>query len=188
MRDFQAEHERVLERMKRQLDNMSAAEIDKQRSRQKIVDTELRNVQRVVMQAAHSALPHDPRQAYKAVRYTKYRKIFGGSVSILTSRRGPVYIDTSVSGRSHRRSYSRRSEQMDSYWGSSRSFILRWLDQGTRGRTAGTRGGKGGSGNRGALTARRFFKASADMAMMQAKDRIMDKTKLIIQKLMEKQV
>ena len=62
-----------------------------------------------------------------------------------------------------------------SYQGASRAFVLRFINQGTSERTAGTRGG-GLSGNRGSISARNFFSSSSHRAMQEAADQL---TKLI---------
>ena len=51
-----------------------------------------------------------------------------------------------------------------SYQGASRAFVLRFLNQGTGERTAGTRGGHL-SGNRGSIAARNFFEPLAGAAL-----------------------
>ena len=78
----------------------------------------------------------DPRQAYKAVRMAVYRRIFGGQVNILQSKKaggGRYYEPTrhpSVRG-GNRRTQSERTKSLMSYIGKDRGFILRFLNQGT---------------------------------------------------------
>lgn len=123
----------------------------------------------------------DPRNAYKAVRMAVYRRIFGGQVNILQSRRagkGRLYEPPrrgtkDPHGRGGNRMVrSQRTIDLMSYEGADRGFILRFLNQGTTQRNIthlteikradGTskfrftsNGGK--YGNRGAIAARNWF-------------------------------
>jgi hypothetical protein len=129
----------------------------------------------------------DPRQAYKAVRFAVYKRILGGQVNILNSRRagsGSYYEPPrhpSVRG-GNRRPQSMRTRQLMSYQGIDRSFILRFLNQGTKDRNIqhlkeikradGTSKFKWSSdngmyGNRGAIKARNWFQG-ASLAELQS--------------------
>lgn len=115
----------------------------------------------------------DPRHAYKAVRYAVYKRIFGGQVNILQPRRagkGHLY-EPPRTLKPHQRGgnrvlRSRRTTDVMSYEGKDRSFVLRFLNNGTGDREAGTRGGRL-SGNRGAISPRNWFKG-ASMREMQS--------------------
>lgn len=81
----------------------------------------------------------DPRHAYKAVRFAVYKKILGGQVNILQSRKagkGSFYAPprkgtSDPKGRGgNRRPRSRRTEDLMSYEGIDRGFVLRWLNNG----------------------------------------------------------
>jgi hypothetical protein len=84
----------------------------------------------------------DPRQAYKAVRTTVYRRILGGNVNILRKKRAGA-MGTYTSPRTlepgqrggNRRSRSERTAALQSYQGSDRGFILRFLNAGTQERS-----------------------------------------------------
>ena len=83
----------------------------------------------------------DPRSAYRAIKSTVYRRIKGGNVSILSKRRAsskrfPLPPTT--------RTRSKRTEQLLSYYGADRGFILRFLNNGTEPRAV-----KGMNGRRG---------------------------------------
>ena len=77
----------------------------------------------------------DPRHAYKAVRYAVYKRIFGGQVNILNSRkpgaetgyRPPRTLTPGQRGGNRR---MRISRNLDKYEGADRGFILRWLNDG----------------------------------------------------------
>ena len=82
----------------------------------------------------------DPRKTYKAVRMAVYRKIYGGQVNILQSRKAgatrlyapPSKRVSNIGG--NRRARSQRTTDIMSYSGKDRGFILRFLNQGTNDR------------------------------------------------------
>lgn len=116
----------------------------------------------------------DPRNAYKAVRSAVYKRIFGGQVNILQSRRAGASrlyeplrtLDPSKRG-GNRRPRGKRTEQLMSYQGKDRGFILRFLNAGADGRNINfTSNDKRkvdkwnkhpNTGNRGAIAARNWF-------------------------------
>ena len=121
----------------------------------------------------------DPRKAYKAVRYAVYKRVLGGQVNILQSRKAgamslyePERKGTSdPKGRGGNRvTRTKRTEDIMSYQGKDRGFILRFLNQGTGDRaihSMGNRALQTGSvsilktkslgGNRGSISARNWF-------------------------------
>lgn len=121
------------------------------------------------------AMKSDPRKAYKAVRMAVYRKIFGGQVNILPSRRAgvmrfyapPSKRKSNIGG--NRRKRSDRTTDIMSYTGQSRGFVLRFLNAGTQVRYNGGRNGRteeeqqifalnhGGVGHRGRIAPRNWF-------------------------------
>ena len=125
--------------------------------------------------AASGKIKNDPRQAYKAVKSAVYRRILGGNVSILNKRkagkRGPVppvvhQLETRVNSKGNHRGgnrmpRSRRTEDLLTYQGADRGFILRFLNAGTGDRESRI-------GNRGSISARNFFENSSQKAMEQA--------------------
>jgi len=146
----------------------------------------------------------DPRQAYKAVKTAVYRQILGGSVSILNKRRAGAKSSDYEPPRTlrpgqrggNRRTRSDRTQQIMNYDGSSRAFVLRFLNQGTQGRSIEfrydaarenvKRGSQGGNvskygqttntGRRGNIAPRNFFGQLAPSAMNKAAENL---TKLI---------
>ena len=118
----------------------------------------------------------DPRKAYKAVRYAVYKRLFGGQVNILQSRKAgamnlyePPKKGLPKRG-GNRVLRSKRTTDIMSYQGKDRGFILRFLNQGTGDRAIhqmGNRALRTGSvsilatkslgGNRGSITARNWF-------------------------------
>ena len=142
----------------------------------------------------------DPRHAYKAVRYAVYKKIFGGQTNILPSRKAGAqtkYQPTrkGISGRGgNRMGVSPRTEQLNSYEGKDRGFILRFLNAGTVNRTIGftkseararvNRGSQGGdiskygktinTGKRGAISSRNWFGPRSQAELRNAAGRIQE--------------
>ena len=159
--DNMREQERILRLMRRQLDGMSASQIDRKATERNIYRNELSRVRRVTRNAARNALNGDQMKAAQGVRMVRYKRVQGGNINILTRSAGGAEIDSREYNRQGRRFRSERSKLMASYWGSSRSFVLRWLQAGTDNRTAGTRySSRGGSGNRGAIVARDFMRTA----------------------------
>ena len=77
----------------------------------------------------------DPRHAYKAIRFAVYKRIFGGQVNILNSRRagsatGYKPPRTLTQGQRGGNRRSRTSRDIDKYEGVDRGFVLRWLNNG----------------------------------------------------------
>lgn len=122
----------------------------------------------------------DPRKAYKAVRFAVYKKILGGQVNILRSRRagkGSLYEPprrgtSDPKGRGgNRRERSSRTTNLMTYSGVDRGFVLRFLDAGTDDRairfTANPRRKEDkwnkhpNTGNRGAIAARNWFRGAS---------------------------
>ena len=145
----------------------------------KIINAELKDAVKRIQEDAKYEMKSDPRQAHKAVKSMLYRKILGGNISILQSKKLEVKdyqlshrkLDTNPFQRGgNRRKRSLRTKALDTYFGASRSFVLRFLNSGTKMRFAGYgRNGKtnldyqkflvkhGGLGNRGSITARNWF-------------------------------
>ena len=122
-------------------------------------------------------MKNDPRHAYKAVRYSVYKRIFGGQVNILQSRRAgsrtnyePERTLNASKRGGNRRARSNRTQDVMSYEGVDRGFILRFLNDGmtkTNPRTIRfTENDRRkvdqwnkhpNTGNRGAISARNWF-------------------------------
>ena len=138
-----------------------------------------------------SVMKSDPRQAYKAVKSAVYRQILGGNVSILNKHRAgnrapvpPIVhkLETQVNSKGNHRGgnrmpRSRRTEDLLTYQGSDRAFILRFLNAGTDGRESRV-------GNRGSIAARNFFGTSSQQAMEKAAEQL----DLLIQDLIKQEL
>ncbi len=129
----------------------------------KIIREELKDTAKRLREDARYEMKEDPRKAYRGVKSTVYRKILGGNVSILNPRRaGQRYqlikdrkLDHNPYQRGgNRRPRSPRTEQVDSYFGRDRAWILRIISSGTV-----TRSTK--YGNRGSIAARNWFQNMA---------------------------
>lgn len=139
--------------------------------------------------ASELGMESDLRKAYKAVRFAVYKRIFGGQVNILQSRKAgkghlyePPRKGTSDKyGRGgNRRPRSRRTTDLMSYEGIDRGFVLRFLNNGmtkhnprtipfteNANRKADKWNKHPNTGNRGAIAARNWFRG-ASMKEMQS--------------------
>jgi hypothetical protein len=124
---------------------------------QGLIRSVLAEVRKRMGEEAQGAMASDPRQAYKAVRSAVYKRILGGNVNILQTRRasgGGSYTPTRTlkTGQrgGNRRLRSERTMKMESYVGADRGFVLRFLNAGTQPRNTKY-------GNRGAIAPRNFF-------------------------------
>ena len=133
-------------------------------------------------------MKNDPRSAYKAVRFAVYKRLFGGQVNILQSRRAgrrssyepERTLDASKRG-GNRRTRSNRTQDVMSYEGVDRGFILRFLNDGmtkTNPRTIRFTENDSrkvdkwnkhpNTGNRGAITARNWFGSASHQQLEKA--------------------
>lgn len=149
----------------------------------------LREVIAKVMKQARSELSRkadsglrmktDPRHAYRAVRYAVYKRILGGQVNILQSRKAhqansyePVRKLRPGQRGGNRMERSKRTDKVMHYEGMDRGFILRFLNNGTSQRAISKlteiKRSSGSSkyrfikdasryGNRGTIAARNWF-------------------------------
>ena len=86
--------------------------------------------------AAGLQMKSDPRNAYKAVRFAVYKRIFGGQVNILRKKTAGAPSSykpqrTLQPGQRGGNRRQRTSRNMDIYEGADRGFILRFLNAGT---------------------------------------------------------
>ena len=124
-------------------------------------------------------MKNDPRHAYKAVRYAVYKRLFGGQVNILQSRKagaetGYRPVRTLTPGQRGGNRRQRTSRNLDKYEGVDRGFILRWLNDGMTKtnprviqftendrRKVDKWNKHPNTGNRGAIKARNWFKGAS---------------------------
>ncbi len=183
-----------LSELTKQLDALLSTDPDMEKAVRGIIRDVLNEARSELASRASEGLQmkSDPRQAYRAIKTTVYRQILGGNVSILSKRKAGTpqdsYLPKSHTGRGgNRRPRSGRTMKLQSYWGSDRGFILRFLNQGTDGRSIEfksnpkrgnvKRGSRGGdvtkygktvnTGTRGSIRARNWF-GSASMRELKA--------------------
>ena len=91
---------------------------------------------------ARQVMDSDPRHASRAIRTMVYKRILGGNINILRKKRagngGGSYTPTRTlrTGQrgGNRRDRSDRTKNLESYYGSDRGFVLRFLNSGTNDR------------------------------------------------------
>lgn len=159
---------------------------------QKIIRAELRDAVKGLKKDAREAMKEDPRKAYLAVRSTVYRRILGGNLNILASRRAGqrAVLIRERTLQPHQRGGNRRpigakTDNMSTYYGKDRGFVLRWLDAGVNNRkiefksdarrNSVNRGSQGGdlskygqtinTGRRGNIAPRGWFSSAAPQAL-----------------------
>ena len=133
--------EGLVEQMQ-QLDKLLASNPEMEKRMQNVIGRVLSKAKKKIKDDIHGELTNDPREAYKAVRRTVYRRILGGNINILRKRRATAgsssYVPTRTlkSGQrgGNRRVRDERTMRMDSYNASDRGFILFWLNSGTQAR------------------------------------------------------
>lgn len=156
---------------------------------QEIVRKVLASARSQVSQSIKGEITNDPRQAYRAVKHAVYKRILGGSVSILNKRtagknRAPLppvvhRLQTETNKKGNHRGGNRiarssRTEDLLTYQGSDRGFILRFLNAGTSSRNNGVR-------PTGAIAPRNFFATNSQMAMEMASEQLMQYIDKLIQ-------
>ena len=166
---------------------------------QKLIREELKEARKTLKLDAKEAMKSDPRKAYLAVRSSVYKKILGGNLNILASRRAGqramlIKDKTLQDGQrgGNRRRRTSRTENLETYYGKDRGFILRFLDSGTANRVIPFhsdsarehvhRGSQGGdlskygktinTGNRGSISPRNWFSNAAPQALAQMSERL----------------
>ena len=161
------------------LDRLLMSNPDMEKRMQDLIRKVLRYPRNEVSKGASIKIPDDPRHAYKAVKTSIYKRILGGSVSILNRRRASGKHSTYEPRRTlqpgqrggNRVPRGARTQQVMNYEGADRAFILRFLNSGTQPRMAGSRGGRL-TGSRGNIKAHNWFEPVAQQALSQAIDRL----------------
>lgn len=144
-----------------------------------LVRKTLQEARQEVVAAARGAMGSDPRGTSAAVKMMVYKSVLGGAVSILDKKGksgGGKGYEPARKLRPGQRGGNRvpRSEstqQRMNQAGRNRAMVLRWLNQGTGDRMAGSRDGRL-SGNRGRIEARNFFSQSSMRAIEKAAEKM----------------
>lgn len=166
---------------------------------QKLIREELKEARKNLKSDAKEAMKSDPRKAYLAVRASVYKKILGGNLNILASRRAGQRAVLMTERKlqpgqrgGNRRPMSPRTDSLTTYYGKDRGFVLRFLDSGTddrkipfkqnNARERVNRGSQGGdiskygkttnTGNRGHITPTNWFTNAAPQALAQISGRL----------------
>lgn len=128
-----------LTELSQKLDQLMMSNPDMEKKIQNIIGKALNMVKANVSKEIRTQIENDPRQAYKAVKRSVYRRILGGNVSILNNRRAgsptsytPTRTLKSGQRGGNRRPRGERTMRMESYGGKDRGFVLRFLEGGTR--------------------------------------------------------
>ena len=146
---------------------------------QKLIDKALKEIRPEVIANIRASLGSDPRGAAQGLRRIVYKKLLGGDINILNSRRkakGPISYEPPRKLQPGQRGgnrvpRSRRTDEVMHYGPLDRQWILRIVNSGTSNRVAGTRNGRL-HGNRGAIAARNFFGRAGTPALMKAADNL----------------
>lgn len=128
-------------------------QLDKLLLSDKAMEAKVRNIVRKVLQTARNSMRgrltyYGKKGANLAIRKSVYKKVLGGNVNIITPRfksgktaplppESPRKKSHAVGG--NRIPRSRRTEDLLTYWGADRGFILRFLNSGTDSRYNGYR-------------------------------------------------
>lgn len=168
-----------LVKQRQELENLMMSNPAMEKKVQGLIRKVLLEARKRISDQAKSDIKNDPRQAYRAVKSAVYRRILGGSVSILNKRKAsarlsppPIVhkLEKQVNSKGNHRGgnrmpRSRRTEDLLTYAGPDRGFILRFLNAGT-----GERESHGG--NRGQIAPRNFFSTSSHTAMQKAAEQL----------------
>lgn len=129
--------------------------------------------------AANARFRDSRHNSIAAIRRSVFRKVIGGSVSILDSKRKANRGSFKATGQNY------RTALINSYSGRERGFILRFVNSGTEDRYGGEGRNKGLSreyiasrrgkpGFRGRIKARNFFSAPAHSSIQKAAEQLAD--------------
>lgn len=168
-----------LVKQRQELENLMMSNPAMEKKVQGLIRKVLLQARKIISDDISPKIKNDPRQAYKAVKSAVYRRILGGSVSILNKRKAgtrlsppPIVhkLEKQVNSKGNHRGgnrmpRSRRTEDLLTYAGPDRGFILRFLNAGTDVRESH-------GGNRGQIAPRNFFGTSSHAAMQKAAEQL----------------
>ena len=108
-------------------------QLDKLLVSDKKMEAKVRKIVEKVLNVARNSmrgrLRHmSSKEAYLAIRKSVYTKVLGGNINIITPDKGSV---KKVPPRPAKRGRLQRTEDIMSYWGASRGFLLRFWNDGT---------------------------------------------------------
>ena len=144
----------------------------------KLIRQVLKDARNRLSEDAKNYMKSDPRKAARAVKFSVYKSLFGGNLSILQKRKGTagvryelhrqriVEMDPHHRGGNRRQRYDDRN-RLDTYFGADRGFILRFIGSGTVQRTSRF-------GNRGSIGTTNWFGHTAPWQMETASQEVAD--------------
>ena len=137
----------------------------------------LKEARKHLSQDVKNYMQSDPRKAAQAVKFSVYKSLFGGNLSILQKGRGTagakyklvrqrkVEQNPKMRGGNRRKRIDDGRNRMDYYYGADRGFVLRFLGSGTVPRTSRF-------GNRGSVRQTNWFGHTAPWHMEEAADKV----------------
>jgi hypothetical protein len=142
----------------------------------KIFREVLKEARKNLSNDAKNYLKSDPRKAARAVKFSVYKTVFGGNVSILQKRRGSAgakyelirqrKLDENPKQRGgNRRERFEKRNRLDYYFGADRGFILRFISSGTVRRNSRF-------GNRGSIRQTNWFGHTATFQIEAAAEKV----------------
>ena len=192
----------ALEAQARKLARLSVDSPDTRTRIRKEIRQELQKARGRMSKDTHGQLTNDQRQTFRAVKYAVWRRLLGGNLNILNSRRaGARYwvnrerkVDMNPGMRGgNRRPMGAKTYKVMTYWGKDRGFILRLVSGGGKNerkiafvsdehRSKVNRGKQGGdvskygqttnTGRRGIISPRNLFLGSAQTELDKAAEAI----------------
>ena len=128
----------------------------------KFIRNVLKEARKKLSKDAKAYMKSDPRRAAQAVKFSVYKSMFGGNLSILQKKKGSAGAkyelrrQRKIEQNPHQRGGNRRPRiddgrnRLDYYYGADRGFALRFLGSGTVNRTSRF-------GNRGSIRTTNWF-------------------------------
>ena len=149
-----------------------------QKALQKLIRQVIAEARDQMVAAARGSMSSDPRGSVHGIRRAVYKKILGANINIYDSRKAgakstyepPRKLQPKQRG-GNRVARGSRTDTIMHYGPHDRQFILRFLNDGTSERTAGSRGGRLG-GNRGSIAGRHWFRNRGENVLRQAVDNL----------------
>jgi hypothetical protein len=143
----------------------------------KFIRDVLKEARKKLSKDAKAYMKSDPRRAAQAVRFSVYKSMFGGNLSILQKKRGSagakyelrrqrkIEQNPKMRGGNRRPRIDDGRNRLDYYYGADRGFALRFLGSGTVIRTSRF-------GNRGSIRKTNWFGHTAPWHMEDAADKV----------------
>lgn len=191
----------IILHQQRNLEAALSTNPDTEKALRKLIHKEILAARAGTVSAIKGELKNDPRQAYKAVRTTVYKKVLGANISLFKTKHAhgsnsyepERTLNPSKPG-GNRRKRNSRTQQIMSYAPLDRGFILDWVNRGTfkgirhinftpdphreevsQGKRGGDKskyGKKPNSGQRGKIDGKGFFQRKGRPELAKAVDNL----------------